>query len=193
MTCHLDDHTFTVLPARSQIGFSVSYLELTDIQGSFKKFCGQLESRSGVLTSIKGNIEAGSVHFDEKILDTLISGQRFLYADKYPNITFYSTHIEQTGKDLCIRGILSLKHEKHEITLKGTYGGIVHENADDTLLTGLDLQGEILKTEFGILADDLSAEGRKVVGDKITLKLHLLGKTSPMQSHVRTSATWLAQ
>lgn len=184
---------FQVNPAFSYVGFAVGHYKLTTIEGQFKNYFGSITLKDNKVIAINGNIRSKSLTTSHQMRDKVLRSKPFLHVARYPNITFNSTSIEQSDQSLTVRGQLSIKHETHEVTLRGTFGGLTINEDDDTLLVGVSLEGNILKGNYGILYDKQNSEGRKEVSDKITIRLRLLAKTSKEMKRTTTTRSYLAR
>ena len=92
--------TFRIDPAHSKITFKVRHF-LGTVNGRFQQFSGEIElnrsqpERSTVHAAIQvRSIQTGIAKRDAHLL-----GSEFFDAAKYPEITFQSRRVKQTGKD----------------------------------------------------------------------------------------------
>ena len=109
---------FKIDPARSKIGFSVRHM-LGSAKGKFAKFSGTIvvdrehPERSSVTVKIAASsIDTGIAKRDEHLRDELFA------VAKYPDITFKSRRVQQTGGNSGqIVGDLTMHGVTREITL----------------------------------------------------------------------------
>jgi polyisoprenoid-binding protein YceI len=92
-----------------------------------------------------------------------LKGDKWLDAAKFPNATFTSTKVTQTGKDTAtIVGDLTLHGVTRPITLKARLVGAGANPLDKSFTVGFDATGAIKRGDFGIktylplLSDDVT-------------------------------------
>jgi len=92
------DETYRFDQARSTIGFSVHQF-LGTTQGKFKKFEGRIEidRQHPEASSVSARIDVRSIDTAIVKRDNHLKSPEFFNAEKYPEITFKSRSVKQTG------------------------------------------------------------------------------------------------
>ena len=164
---------WTVDREHSKAEFAVRYL-IPETTGVFGEVAGRLNfdeenpEKSLVETTIDvSSIDTGHQKRDEDLLER----EDFFQAERFPEITFQSTQVEASGSDrmkvygdLTIRGVtkevmLDVQYKDHNIDAYGTHRAIFEAETD------------LSREEFGV--DWGGTLGRLVIGDEVTVKLHL--------------------
>ncbi|SRR5579884_75550 len=139
-------------PNHSQIVYACRYLGLSVIKGSFDAVRADVdfESDDPHEWSVSAEIDAASAvspGFPRRT--EALRGENFLYADRYPTITFRSTRFEASGDGLRLTGELTLHGVTKEIALTGHANG---EAIDRRGLRrrGFDGHAVINRLDYGI-------------------------------------------
>src|SRR6266571_4330603 len=93
--------TWDIDVVHSNLGFSVRHLVISKVHGRFARWNGSLtlDQARPERSQVEVRIEAASIDTHEPQRDAHLRSADFLDADKYPELTFRSTHIEQAGAD----------------------------------------------------------------------------------------------
>jgi polyisoprenoid-binding protein YceI len=161
--------------AHSTVEFAVKHMMITTVRGRFAEVDGTVrwdeanQSRSQVEVSIK----ASSIDTRTAERDAHLRSPDFLDADKYPEITFRSTRIEnQGGKRLKISGDLTIHGVTRPVVLeaneegrgKDPWGG---QRAGFSATTILD------RRDFGLTWNQALETGGWLVGHEIKVNLDI--------------------
>src|SRR5688572_22210604 len=91
--------TWTVDSTHARLGFSVSHLMVSEVDGSFKKFdatiTGSAEDFSDAVVKLTADVN--SIDTDNEQRDTHLKNPDFFDAVKYPTITFTSKSFKKAG------------------------------------------------------------------------------------------------
>jgi polyisoprenoid-binding protein YceI len=114
----------------------------------------QFDPANPATAHVNASIDPRSLDIDNApagFLDTL-RGPQWLDAEKFPEITFRSTHVEVTGpKTLLVTGDFSLHGVAHPVTLDVTYnGGYAGHPMDPHARIGFSAHGSFKRSDFGI-------------------------------------------
>lgn len=140
--------TWLLDPVHSQVGFAVDYL-VGKFRGTFSPFEARLEVDSDGRASLTGSAQTESIHvLDENLTAHLLSPE-FFDAERTPLLSFVSTAVRRSGRDITIAGELAIKGVTAAAELSGTITDpIAHPMGGDRL--GLELQAKIDRREFGL-------------------------------------------
>jgi len=152
--------------AHSEVHFSVSHMVVTKTKGEFNEFKAEVMVEGDNLTSVTATIPVSSIDTDNEKRDGHLKSADFFNAEKYPNITFESTEV----KDGKLVGNLTILETTKEVELDLEFLGPVVGPWGKTRY-GLNLSGEIDRTEFGLTWNKALEAGGVVVGDEVTISI----------------------
>lgn len=90
---------FKVDTAHSKVGFSVTHLQLSEVEGRFTDFSGTIDWIADDPSASKVNFEVkvNSVNTDNEKRDGHLRGSDFFDVEKFPTMKFESTGFESLG------------------------------------------------------------------------------------------------
>ena len=173
--------------AHSKVGFEVSHLVVSSVEGSFKKFEGTFAVSDTLSKDAKGYKAAVTVDTDtvdtgiEK-RDGHLKSADFFDAKTFPKMTFVSTSVEVAGdKKLKLKGDLTIKNKTKPVVFDVVYKGTV--NAYDKKRAAFKATTDISRKDFGLTWNDV-VEAGPVVGDTVTIALTIEGiRKADMGAH----------
>ena len=109
---------FSVDADHSKVGFSVTLIGVTEVEGRFSDFSGTIMYDEADLTksSVTAIIKSPSIETGSSFRDKDLKGAAFFDAEKYPIIRFQSTAIRKQGNDYLMVGTLTIKGVSKEIS-----------------------------------------------------------------------------
>jgi polyisoprenoid-binding protein YceI len=149
----LEPGTYAVEPSHTQVLFSVLHLGFTNFYGVFSGASGTLAFDPGDIPHmhLSVRVPVASVFTTSAKLDEELKGADWLNAGKYPDMSFQSTSIKQTGADAAdVTGDLTLHGVTRPIMLHAVFNG-----AGPNLLThketlGFQVTGNLQRSDFGV-------------------------------------------
>lgn len=166
-------------PAHTNVEFAVKHMMISTVRGRFAEVDGtvRLDTSNLVASRVEVSIKAASIDTRVADRDAHLRSADFLDVEKYPEITFRSTHLERTGSnhssvagDLTIHGVT--RPVMLEVTEEGQgkdpWGG---ERAGYSATTTID------RRDYGLLWNQaLEQSGGWLVGHdvKITMDVELV-------------------
>jgi polyisoprenoid-binding protein YceI len=166
---------YKIDPAHSRIGFAVRHLEINWVEGRFKEFAGTIhyDDKDVTKSSVEFTAKVASVDTEVEARDKHLRTADFFEAEKYPEMTFKSTHVERKGKDaFVLHGDLTLKGVTKPVALPFTVAGAVKDPWGNTRF-GVNAQTKINRRDFGINYGNAFAGGGLDVGNEVTITLQL--------------------
>ncbi len=162
--------TWRVDPSHSSVGFEVKHMMIATVRGRFREFEGTLEAAEDLADSrCYGNVKVASIDTGEPDRDAHLRSPDFFDAERYPKITFKSTHIENVeGPAYRITGDLTIKGETREVTLDATVEG-AGEDPWGNHRVGVSARGVINRNDFGLRWQQRLAAGGVIVGEEVKL------------------------
>lgn len=161
--------TYKVDATHATIGFRVSHLVISKVNGQFNDYDATLELADGkTLTGATATIKTASIDTEVAKRDDHLRSPDFFDAAKYPEITFTSKKVTANNifGDLTIRGITK------EVSLRYTLSGPVKDPWGNTKV-GLEATGTISRKEFGLTWNQMLEAGGAVVGDEVELLINV--------------------
>jgi polyisoprenoid-binding protein YceI len=136
----------------SNLRFSVTSLQISEIEGSFKMTESTItsgkEDFSDAVVSMTAN--ASTIDTENAERDTHLKSADFFDAAKYPTITFKSSRFEKMGDNKYkVTGNLTLHGVTKEIILEAAAKYGTHPMSKKTL-AGFKVTGTIRRSDFGI-------------------------------------------
>ena len=162
---------YQVDPIHSNVAFRVRHLGVSYVTGKFDKFEGRLTFDGDKLSSLEGTVDTTSIDTAQPNRDEDLRSANFFAVDKFPTMKFQSTKITQTGNTIAVVGNLTIRDITKIVELQGEFGGFV--NMGKTKKTGLTLEGEINRRDFGLQFNKLLESGQAMVGDQVKITLEL--------------------
>ena len=157
--------------------FKIKHLSISTVTGHFGKFSGSFDVDPAKLTSLKtaATIETSSIDTDEPKRDEHLRGADFFDAVKYPQMTFVSKEVKESGKNkLSIAGDLTLRGVTKPVVLEAEFGGAVKdpwggERAAFTAATTIN------RKDFGMTFNKALDSGGLMLGEDVRIEIEIEG------------------
>ncbi|PTS97236.1 polyisoprenoid-binding protein [Pedobacter sp. HMWF019] len=162
------DSTWTADTAHSKIGFVVTHLMITDVEGSFKNFESTITSAKPDFSDavVVLSADVNSVNTDNDKRDEHLKGADFFDAAKFPKLTFKSTSVKKvSGNKYKVAGNLTLHGVTKAVTLDATLRGVTTNPMSKKETAGFKVSGTIKRSDFGFGAKFPNA----MLSDEVTL------------------------
>ena len=166
----LANEIFKFNPAHSTIAFKVRHL-LGTAKGRFTKFSGTIEvdREHPEKSSVVATIQVASIDTAIAKRDEHLRGADFFNVQEFPEITFKSRHVKQTGPNTGdIMGDLTMHGVTRTITLHAQLLGAV----DDQISRWRITTAPIKRGEFG-LTWSKSVETISMIGDDVAVDIQI--------------------
>jgi polyisoprenoid-binding protein YceI len=166
--------SYVLDPTHTRIGFVARHAMVTKVRGSFNEFEGTavvgstLDASSATLT-----IQAGSIDTRNEQRDGHLRSNDFLAMEEFPQITFVSTGVRQTGDTtLELTGDLSIRGVTNSVTIPFEFEGAATDPFGN-LRVGFEGAVVINRKDYGITWNAALETGGVLVSDKITLEFEV--------------------
>lgn len=139
--------------AHAKVGFTVTHLMLSEVEGNFKKFDATLISAKPDLSDAIFNltIDPASVDTDNEQRDNDLKGDRFFDVNKFPEIAFKSSSVKLVqGNKYKVAGNLTMKGVTKPVELDLTLNGFGKNMRTQKPIAGFKVTGLINRTDFGV-------------------------------------------
>ncbi|HIB65763.1 MAG TPA: polyisoprenoid-binding protein [Phycisphaerales bacterium] len=160
---------YEVDSAHSKIGFSVTHLQLSEVEGRFNDFSGKFDwnADNPASSSLTFTAQTDSVNTDNAKRDSHLKTDDFFAADKYPELKFESTKIEKlSGERYNVTGNLTAHGVTKKISVPATIKGPVDLFGDGKQSLGFRATFKINRIDYGIGAG-WKGGSDKVVGHDV--------------------------
>jgi polyisoprenoid-binding protein YceI len=161
--------------AHSEINFTVRHMMISNVRGRFESFTGEVkfDEQNPANTTVEVKIDAGSINTRESRRDNHLRSQDFLYAEKYPSITFHSKRVEITGKDRArLVGDLTVRDMTREVSLDVEYSGQA-KSPWGTTSAGFSATGTLNRKDWNLNWNQSLETGGVLVGDEIKFNVEV--------------------
>lgn len=161
--------------SHSKIGFSVTHLVITDVEGQFKEFTGTIKTKGDDFENAEIEFEANtaSIDTDNEDRDKHLRADDFFNAEKYPNLTFKSKSFKKVEDDeYKLIGDLTIKGVTKEVELDVEYRGTVKDPWGNTK-AGFELEGKINRFDYNLKWNKTLETGGLVVDNEVEIFANL--------------------
>ncbi len=139
--------------AHTNILYFVEHMGLSEMQGEFRAFEGELLVDATDLTksSVNVSIDAASVDMDHDKLNEHLKTKDFFDATNQPKLTFKSTKVESKGENaLAVTGDLTLLGVTKPVTLAVTLRRLDAHPFAKRPAIGIHAEGVLKRSDFGM-------------------------------------------
>jgi polyisoprenoid-binding protein YceI len=167
--------SYTVDPAHTRIGFVARHAMVTKVRGAFNEFEGSVVVDGTDLAASKATLTIASVSIDTRNeqRDGHLRSNDFLAMEEFPQITFVSTGVKQTGAtSLELTGDLSIKGVTNSVTVPFEFEGAATDPFGN-LRVGFEGSVTISRKDYGITWNAALETGGVLVSDKIVLEFEV--------------------
>ena len=170
--CSYAQSKWSLNQAHSKIGFIVTHMVVSEVEGNFKQFEGKVSTTSDDFNGaeVEFTAQVASVDTDNDRRDNHLRSDDFFNAEKYPTIKFAGKLVKQ-GEKYQLIGKLTMREVSKDVTLDVTYGGTV--NTGKVKKAGFKISGKINRQEFGLRWANKLESGEFVVADEVQIECRL--------------------
>ena len=160
--------TWSADKVHSRLGFGVTHLTISEIDGSFKNFDSKVTASKDDFSDavIELSADVNSINTDNDQRDTHLKSPDFFDAAKFSTLTFKSTGLAKTGaKQYKLTGDLTLHGVTKSVVLDVVYNGTTTNPMSKKTIAGFKITGTIKRSDFGIATSFPAA----IVSDEVVL------------------------
>ena len=162
-------------PSHTKIGFSVRHFGITETEGYFKEFSGNVQAEESNFSDLNVAIiiQVSSVETNDVQRDAHLKAEDFFYAEKFPEMKFESTSVEKTAtaNQYKLHGNLTIRDITKQVTFDLEFAGIVPKDPYGNTKAGFFLTGTINRQDFGLSFNVLLGTGNLAVSDKVKINI----------------------
>lgn len=164
--------------SHTKIGFSVTHLIITDVEGQFKEYDGDVITPGEGFENAKIDFTANiaSIDTENEKRDKHLKSDDFFNAEKFPKMTFKGKSFKKVDeKNYKLVGDLTIRDVSKEVELDVVYNGTVKDPWGNTK-AGFSLEGVVNRFDYNLKWDAAIETGGLVVGEDVTIlgKLQLV-------------------
>ncbi|MET0790048.1 MAG: YceI family protein [Polyangiaceae bacterium] len=167
-----DSAEWAIDGSHSHVGFNISHLVVSSVNGRFKDISGKVLLDEADLTksNVDLTIKVDSIDTDEPKRDEHLKGPDFFDSKKFPLITFHATKISKGGKGYKVTGDLTIRDVKKSVTLDGNLSNAI-KSPWGKQVRGAKFEGKIKRGDFGLKWNKALEAGGVVVGEEVSLDI----------------------
>jgi polyisoprenoid-binding protein YceI len=170
----LEDVTgdYTVDLAHTRIGMRARHAMVTTVRGAFTDFSGEahLVPADPPASSVSIRIRAASIDTGQADRDVHLRSADFLEVEKYPEIVFASTEVEQVDDDVFrVVGDLTIRDSTRPVTVDFTLTGSAKDPWGNVRV-GFEGALAIKRSEWGLTWNTALDTGGVLVSDRIQIE-----------------------
>jgi polyisoprenoid-binding protein YceI len=161
--------TWKLDKAHAKVGFTVTHLLVSEVDGNFKTFDATLTSSKPDFSDavVELTADVNSIDTDNERRDSDLKSDKFFDVAKFPTLTFKSTSFKKVeGKKYKATGDLTIHGVTKPITLDVTLNGPIPHPMSKKDVAGFKITGELKRSDFGVGPGMSTA----VVSDEVTLR-----------------------
>jgi len=154
--------------AHAKIGFTVTHMMLSEIDGNFKKFdASMISSKDDFSDAVfEITIDPASINTDNETRDKDLKSDHYFEVAKYPVITFKSTSVSKIEeKKYKVTGNLTMHGVTKPVSFDLTLIGVGKSMMTHKPVAGFKATAAINRTDFGI-----GTAPKAMVGDEIPIR-----------------------
>lgn len=163
-----DIEIYKIDPVHSSITFKIQHF-FSHVSGSFTSFSGTLhyDPSNPSNNYAEGTIDARSINTHNTKRDDHLNKDDFLHTEKYPSITFQTTHWKPNGENRFeVTGNLKIQETTLPVKLDTTFLGS-GDGPNNTYLSGWSATTELSRSAFGI------PYGKPTIGDIVSVEISI--------------------
>jgi polyisoprenoid-binding protein YceI len=164
--------TWTVDKTHAKLGFSITHLLISEVEGSFKKFDATVVASKEDFTdaNITLTADVSSINTDDEQRDGHLKGEDFFDVAKFNTLSFKSTSFKKVeGKKYKLEGNLTLHGVTKPVVLDVIYNGSTIHPYNKKTVAGFKVSGTIKRSDF-TLGEKYPAA---VLGEEVVLNANL--------------------
>ncbi len=162
--------TWSVDPVHSSASFEVEHNGFSLFRTSFRELDAKLTS--GDETRIEGTVPVESIDVTQPDFRAHLLSPEFFDSARYPNIEFASSDLIGGRRHVTLRGDLTIAGKSRPVEATGAYRGPLTDPMGGERVA-LSLKATVDRNEYGIGWNMDLPNGKKVLGDDVTLLVEL--------------------
>lgn len=162
-------------PAHTRIGFSAKHAMVTTVRGAFNEVTGHLHVDTEHPENSWAKVTMKTASVDTRVAqrDDHLRSADFFDSEKWPEITFVSTHIEEVDdRAFGVTGDLTIRDVTKQVMIPLALTGI-ETGAAGELRAGFEGTRRLNRRDYGLEWNTPLDSGGVLVSEKITLEFEI--------------------
>jgi polyisoprenoid-binding protein YceI len=168
--------TWNIDPIHSVAEFKVKHMMISNVKGQFTGVSGKLSlDETDLLNSqVEATIDASSINTREPQRDAHLKSPDFFDVEKFPTLSFQSTHVSRTGEaELAVDGDLTIHGVTRKVTFDVEGPAAPAKDPWGNTRLGLSATARINRKDFGLTWNAALETGGILVGEEVTITLEV--------------------
>lgn len=156
------------------LSFEVVHMVVSKTKGKFTEYSGTVEMdvEKQEFKTFEAVIQTVSVTTDHQKRDDHLKSADFFNVKTFPTMTYKMNSYTKSGAQYTATGDFTLLGVTKELTLVGTFNGVVQDPWGNTR-AGFTAEGTLNRKDFGMKFSKLLDNGGLMVSDEVRLKLEI--------------------
>lgn len=165
-------------PAHSELTFRIRHL-VSRVSGQFNTWSGTITADPANLAggSVSVDIQTASIDTNNERRDTHLRSADFFDAATHPTITFRSTRVVANGRNIAVRGNLTLRGVTKPVVLEGQMTEVGGQAGRRRI--GFEAETTINRMDYGVAWNRAAEGGGVVLGDEVTIAMAVAAVEQP--------------
>ncbi len=161
--------------SHTTIGFEVTHLVITTVDGKFTAFDGTVQTKGDSFegASIEFTADVASLTTDNEKRDAHLRSDDFFNAEKYPKMIFKSVSMKKVaGSKYKLLGDLTIRDKTKRVELDVVFNGTVKDPWGNTK-AGFRLSGSINRFDYDLKWNTMMEAGGAVVSKDVDFNINV--------------------
>ena len=145
--------TWTLDKAHAKVGFEVTHLLISDVEGFFNSFDATLTSSKDDFSDavVELSADINSVFTNNDYRDKDLKSENFFDAAKFGTLTFKSTSLKKVdGRNYKLAGNMTIHGVTKPVELDVILNGPIEHPRNKKMVAGFKVTGKINRKDFGV-------------------------------------------
>ncbi len=163
----IDPSTWTLDKNHAKLGFSITHMMVSDVEGSFKTFDAKITGAKDDFSDavVEMTADVNSITTDNEKRDAHLKSDAFFDAAKFPTLSFKSKSFKKVdGNNYKVTGDLTMHGVTKPVELTAVCRMGMNPMSKKAV-AGFKISGTIKRTDFGVGA----SMGAAMLSDEVTL------------------------
>jgi polyisoprenoid-binding protein YceI len=165
--------TWNIDSPHSSAQFKVRHMMISNVKGEFSAITGKLDLDADITKSrIEASIDAATVDTRDSQRDAHLRSPDFLDVEKFPTLTFRSTHIsKKRDGELVVAGDLTIHGITRNVSFEVEGPSAPTKDPWGNTRIGLSATTHIIRKDFGLTWNTALEAGGILVGEDVAITL----------------------
>lgn len=166
---------WSVDASHSSVNFNITHMMVSDVDGNFKKFSGDVTAKDDSFQDamINFTVDVASVNTNDDDRDKHLKSDDFFSADKFPNMTFKGSSFKKvSGNKYQLKGNLTIKDITKPVVFDVTFGGIAKDPWGNTK-AGFKSSTIIKRSDYNLTWNKTLDAGGVVLSDEVKIIMNV--------------------